>query len=252
MIAGNIQEAFKKINITYQESKVYITLLELQEAQTGIICKKTKIPSSNIYRILESLMQKGLISYRIQNNIKIFMPTSPETLNNIFNDKQKQLEEERENVQKLIENLKKIPINKAKSEYKYYEGITGVKALWTEIIENMDNKSIHKIYTHSAKKVDKLRSFHTEGYHEKRKKEKIQTRMIWDFGNKTHAENRKKQGVEVRYTEITTAVDWGIINKQFFLLYYDEQIPKGFLIEDEIIAKTFSEVFDKLWKQLKK
>jgi sugar-specific transcriptional regulator TrmB len=248
----DLQEIFTKIGITKQESKVYIALLELQEAQTGLLCNKAKIPSSNIYRILDSLTQKGLVSHRIQNNTKIFMPTSPETLNNIFQDKQKQLEEERKHVQKLIENLKKIPTNKPASEYKYYEGITGIKALWNDMTDSMDNSKIHKIYTRTAKESDKLRAFFTEGYHVKRRKEKIKTQMIMDHGNKEHGESRKKQGVEVRYTEITTLVDWGIINDQFFIEYYTEKVPRAFLITDKIFAQAFSEIFDKIWTQSKK
>ena len=66
-----LQTILAKIGLTTQESRVYLALLELQEAQTGQLCKFTKIASSNIYKILDALMKKGLASYRVQNNIKI-------------------------------------------------------------------------------------------------------------------------------------------------------------------------------------
>ena len=95
-----IQQILSKIGLTKQESKVYLSLLELQEAQTGKLCKFTKIASSNIYKILESLMEKGLTHYRLQNNIKVFMPAPPESLNELFLQKQKKLDEERKEVNK--------------------------------------------------------------------------------------------------------------------------------------------------------
>ncbi|MBI4145849.1 hypothetical protein HY489_00770, partial [Candidatus Woesearchaeota archaeon] len=59
------QEILAKIGLTVQESRVYLALLTLQEAKTGVLCKETKIASSNIYKILDKLLEKGLISYKI-------------------------------------------------------------------------------------------------------------------------------------------------------------------------------------------
>ena len=75
------EEILTKVGLTSQESRTYLALLRIQESQTGGICKNTGIASSNIYNILDSLIKKGLVGYRVQNNIKIFMPASPETLN---------------------------------------------------------------------------------------------------------------------------------------------------------------------------
>ena len=41
-------------------------------------------------------MQMGLVSYRVQNNVKIFMPTSPDALNALFLERERKLAEERE------------------------------------------------------------------------------------------------------------------------------------------------------------
>ena len=88
---NKVEEILSKIGLTNQEARTYLALLKLQEAQTGALCKDVNIASSNIYKILDSLMKKGLVSYRVQNNIKIFMPAHPETLNELFLEKQKRL-----------------------------------------------------------------------------------------------------------------------------------------------------------------
>jgi len=42
-------ESLVKIGLTKAEAKVYLVLIELKESQTGVICEKSSIPSSNIY-----------------------------------------------------------------------------------------------------------------------------------------------------------------------------------------------------------
>jgi sugar-specific transcriptional regulator TrmB len=69
---NEIEKILVKIGLTSQESKVYLALLTLQEAKTGVLCKETGIASSNIYTILDKLLEKGLASYRVHNNIKKF------------------------------------------------------------------------------------------------------------------------------------------------------------------------------------
>ncbi|MEE9525383.1 MAG: helix-turn-helix domain-containing protein, partial [Candidatus Woesearchaeota archaeon] len=129
-----IQETLKKVGLTTQESRVYLKLLTLQEARTGLLCKETKIASSNIYKILDSLIKKGLVSYRVQNNIKVFMPSSPEALNELFLKKEKKLEQERKEINQAIAKLKTKKITSPpESNYKYFEGISGIKAMWHEI-----------------------------------------------------------------------------------------------------------------------
>ena len=138
----------KKIGLTYQESKVYVSLLELGEAQTGALCIKTKIASSNIYKILETLKNKGLVSTRIKNNIKIFIPSSPEAIYDIFLDKEREIENQRSEIKEIIYKLKNVTAKKEiNSNYKYFEGLSGIKSMWLEI----NNKMSPKVFQiHSA------------------------------------------------------------------------------------------------------
>src|SRR3989344_3058815 len=114
----NTHEILAKIGLSSPETRVYLALLKLREAKTGLLCKETEIASSNIYSTLHSLVRKGLVSYRVQNNTKTFMPNPPETLNELYLEKHKQLENEQKNIKELITTLKINPTEETQSNYK--------------------------------------------------------------------------------------------------------------------------------------
>ena len=245
-----IEEEFnilKKIGLTYQESKVYISLLEMGESQTGALCIKTNIASSNIYSILESLMSKGLVSYRIKNNIKTFMPSSPEILNELFLKKQKEIEGERLKIAELASDLNKMQSKtETNPNYKYFEGLSGIKSMWHEINETMNSSHIIKIHTAKKESYEKFIDFY-DIHHKIRKQKKIKELMIFPNEDKILAKKRSDEHTKIKFMDLKNDAEWGIFDDTFFIHYIIDKNPRGFLIKDKIFAKTMEQAFDKLW-----
>ena len=247
-----IETILEKIGLTSQESRVYLALLELQQAKTGNLCKTTNIASSHIYKILDSLIKKGLISYRLQNNIKVFMPSPPETLDELFLEKQKRLEEERKEIKQLISNLKKKEVKKEpQSNYKYFEGLTGIKALWYEINKKMSSDYIIRCYTGRKGSYERIIGFYSE-HHKLRTRKNVQERLIFPLEDTGLANKRRNKLTEIKFTDLKNDTEWGVVKDMVYIQYITGKIPRGFLIKDQTFAKTFEEVFDKLWKIAKK
>ena len=55
-------EILQELGLTQREIRVYLALLELGSTTTGSIIKRSEVPNSKIYEILESLQNKGLVS----------------------------------------------------------------------------------------------------------------------------------------------------------------------------------------------
>ena len=55
---------------------------------------------------------------------------------------------------------------------------------------------------------------------------------------------------EVRYMNINTKTEYGVLNDYFFLITYGKQ-PYGLLIKDENFAQTYKVFFNLLWNQAK-
>ena len=248
------EEILSKVGLNGQEARVYLALLQLQESQTGDLCNKTDIASSHIYKILASLMKRGLVNYRVQNNTKIFMPAPPETLNELFLEKENKLKQEKIEINGLISNLKTEKPEEAYSKYKYYEGFINVKSMWHEInsiLPNLDKDGTIKIHTSQKGSYERLIGFYNE-YHKLRSKLKLKEQMIFPPHEKELAKKREKQLSNVKFMDLKNDAEWGVIGDKFFMQYITGEIPRGFLIQDEKFARTFEQVFDNLWIIAKK
>ena len=54
-------ESLKSAGLNNREAITYLDLQEYGESQTGNICKRTKIPSSQIYTILNNLCNENIL-----------------------------------------------------------------------------------------------------------------------------------------------------------------------------------------------
>jgi len=245
------QEIFSKIGLTSLETKTYLALLKLQESQTGTLCKETNIPSSKVYKILDSLIKKGLVNYRLQNNIKIFMPAPVETLNELFLEKQKKLEEERKQVTELIKNLKtQEPEKEPYSNYKYYEGVVGIKSMWYEINSLLTKDSEERIYGGKKEAYERLVGFYDE-HHKIRNKLRVKAKILIPLDNRSLAEKRKNKKTMVKLFDMKNKAEWGVVDDMVYIQHMVTKNPRAFLIKDKIFAETFKEVFDEVWEKAK-
>ena len=78
-----------QLGLNNTEVKVYFALLKLDKSTVGPIVKESMIPDSKIYYILETLKEKGLVSYIIKNKVKYFQASDPKNLLTIIKNKTK-------------------------------------------------------------------------------------------------------------------------------------------------------------------
>jgi len=250
-------EPLLKIGLTIPEARVYLALIELKESKTGTLCEKSHVPSSKIYSIMESLIKKGFASYRIQNNIKIFIASSPDILKDIFEEKEKKLDEDKNNILNLIDILKeKQNIENPYSLYRYFEGIPGIRALWLELTEDL--RKIPKgeevlIYTGKREAYEGLLGLYEE-FHKVRAKRGIKYRIIYPLQEKNSklSKRRRKQLAEVRFMELKNEAEFSIVGKKLIIQYITQKTPRSFMIEDPVFVDTFIQIFNQLWSSAKR
>ena len=86
-------QVLQEIGLSSTESKVYLALLELGSTLAGEITKKSQINRTNVYDALERLIEKGLATYVISSNRKVFEPVEPNKLKTMLEEKQEKLKE---------------------------------------------------------------------------------------------------------------------------------------------------------------
>lgn len=249
----DIQNLLEEIGLTKQEAKCYLAVYQLKEAKAGELSRYSEIATSNLYPVIESLIKKGLISYKLKNNIKIFIPSPIESINNLIEEKQKKLDEQKEQAQKAILNLKTSKETQTISDYRYFEGINGLKSLWNEITDYMkglNEKNTLKIYGTPLKDIQVLLGFYDE-FHKKRVKLKIPYKLIANKDDSNLIKKRKLEGAKVKTFELKNEAEISIIGELVSIQTNTGKKPYGFLIKDKKIADIFDQIFEQVWKTAK-
>ncbi len=242
-------DALQSAGLSEKEAHVYLDLQQYGESQTGKICERTKIPSSHIYLLLSSLLEKGMVSYKLVNNIKVYHASSPDALAHVFEEKEKMLLEEKEHLLTFISRLKKAPPQKRMSDFKYFQGIRGIKSLYTEIINSWKAGDEYCIASAPLESFTKLEGFFLDVVHKKRVSDKVKLRILINKGSEKYGGIRRRMPLtEVRYLPVATTTEYGILNDLFFLVSYGSE-PYGLLIMDKNFSSTYKVFFELLWKQ---
>ena len=125
------------IGLSEGEIAVYLANLKLGLSSVGPIIKESRLQSSAVYHILDSLKDRGIIAFETKNNIKYFYPVSPERLLDLIEQK-KELKVELDRIDDFKKNLENDEIFQ-----KYF---TQNKDIDIEIIELEDQiKDLKKI-----------------------------------------------------------------------------------------------------------
>jgi sugar-specific transcriptional regulator TrmB len=148
-------EVLTRFGIHENDVKIYKALLTLGRSKTGPIMKCSNLRSSAVYDSIKNLLNKGLVSYQVRNNIKYYKAESPLEL----------VSEADKNKQELIELSKSVAdlpiLDQQRNEVNVYEGEYGFKMAFTNYMQNMKKGEVTQIISFSARSgnTPKLRAF---------------------------------------------------------------------------------------------
>jgi septum site-determining protein MinD len=74
----------EEVGLTPNESKVYLSLIELGSSSATQIIQKAGLHRAVVYDLLERLIEKGLVGYVIKGRKKFFEATNPERLKEVM------------------------------------------------------------------------------------------------------------------------------------------------------------------------
>lgn len=242
-------ELLEEIGLTKSEIAVYLALLELGSSSTGKIVEKSKVASSKIYEILEKLIQKGLVSYVIQANIKHFQASSPNRLLDYINEKKQSIEDKEKKLIELIPQLElKRNLSKNENETNVFKGIKGAQTAFEDILQECKKNDEIQIIGFTELNPE-FENFLIK-FHKKRAKENIYLKTIFGPNLKNLINEFKK----MPYTEVKVSLS----NEQrtvAFLLYKDKvlfSIPNENIwiqIKSRKLNESFKTYFNEEWNK---
>ena len=229
------------LGLTNGEAKVYLALTKLGSSTVGPIVKEAKVAYSNIYEILNRLLEKGLISFIIKERTKYFQVTNFSRLYEYLENKRSEIEKEDLSLKKLIPNLEKLQSSKEKQEAEIFIGFNGVKTAYERLTENNDDKEYLFFYI-AEEHYEELDKFWMRLYN------KFKNVKVKGIANIKYKESKfiKKTNYKMKYVNfpIPGNID---IHEDKVLFTSFKGAPLAVLISSRDIADKFKEYFHSIW-----
>jgi sugar-specific transcriptional regulator TrmB len=235
----------KEIGLSNGEVKVYSALLSYGKAQVSKLHERTGIERSNIYGILNKLVERGLVSYIYENKKRFFQLSHPSKIGSYIEEKKQVLEKNQVELDKVLPSLVKqfnsvIPETRAE----IYRGTEGVKASW---MEQLDYSEI--FWIGSGRYVPKKFPTFFAQWNRKRVKKKIPIHNLL----KLEMKNEVKKPLELEYARFLpkelsgnpTVI--GVYGNKVANWIYGDNLS-AFVIEDKDLAESYRKYFKYLWR----
>jgi len=247
-------EILRKIGLTEGEIRVYEALAILGKSSTGPIMDKSGISSSKVYLILEKLIQKGLVSFVIENNVKHFQITNPRNIIEYLDKQQKELENTKKESELFIKELTSLLGKYEEESAQIYKGFAGLRVAFDNLLENIGKEGEFLFFSQSKEELENERIVNFfKNVHQKRLEKGITSRGIVDTNLKKLFEKKliKQKLYQIRFSDLNlpTAIS---IGKNIILLNIWGDNPICFEIISKRIAEKHKEFFNKLWSISKK
>jgi sugar-specific transcriptional regulator TrmB len=241
-----IENELGRIGLSKAESKLYLAMIKLGSSTTGSIIKETGLRKSTVYESLNRLLEKGLVSYVIKNNIKFFEAADPDRLVDFIEEQKHELDETEDDIKKILPELKSMQISlKPHAEAHVLLGIEGFKTMRRDLLKHA--KGEHLMLGAISREPVVMPHFWTY-FNKERIKHGIKVRVL-------HQQNTKEKPmrgdmIELRFLPkgVVIPAVINIYGDRVVSLFWKENYPICFMIISKDIADAYRKYFELLWK----
>lgn len=241
----NIQKQLKNIGLHNSEIEVYLYLLEQGISTPPQISKGTKIARTNCYNILASLKEKDLVKEQKKRKRKVYLANDPEAL-------VRNLDKKREAAKSMLPDLRAMyKSQKNKPVIHFFDGFEQIKEIYYQTLSAEIIRGIA-----STKQLFSLSPDFFENYRKKIKEKGIIFRDIVTHDSSEESVDEAKkilgalnevQTLPEEYKDMPTDI---LIWEDSIALITTVEPIFGTVIKNDYLAKTFTIIFDVLWKKL--
>lgn len=238
--------------LSTKEQKIIEVLASCGKSSVRTLTQEALINRTTIYPILEKLIEKGLVKKYEYNDITYF-----ETINEqefeLWSKKQRmlflgQLTE----LDSVIKNKNRIE-KTLKTSVKYFEGYDGVTVSYQDTYQDNQEKIIYAITDYDSA-YKNLNDFLEKDYFPARVNQKVRVQSILSKKSKMGSKDKSRAKEllrDMRYIDILNGlgIEINIYSNKIHIVSFDKKNPSAVIIQNEIIARAFKEIFSYIWKK---
>jgi sugar-specific transcriptional regulator TrmB len=237
-----MEEMLRKIGLTDNEIKVYMTLLRIKSGLAGEITKVSGIHRRSVYDAIERLIQKGLVSYAWEGKRKYFQAEKPDRILDIITNWEEEVKDSLPKLNAIYEG------GFVKEQVITYRGKNGLKSVMDDQIEV--GKDIY-IYGAYGNLDERLKYFFAQ-FEKRRIKKKIHVQLIFDENERSRwAGNLPLVNARFMPAGFSGPVTTEIYGDRVIILHWLEN-PIIFMMKSQEVARAYRKYFDIIWKNAKR
>lgn len=239
------KEILSEIGLTGRESKVYLALLELGSITTGPLVKKSGVPNSKIYEILESLQNKGLVSWIIKGKTKYFQASNPKKILTIFKEKEREIE----NLIPILESKQK----EEKQSVELFEGIKSIFVFLSDLIDDAKKGEVYYSFSFGKEHENEQVEIFYKKIGLKREEKGLSVKILAnkeaeEIFKKVYSDRINSLKKIVRITDFNFPQGIIVFRKNVVIINWGE-IPTAIHIQNKKMANQYEKFFEDLWEQ---
>ena len=238
---------FRSLGLTENESKVYITLLDLGTAQAGQVTEHSGIHRRNVYDAIARLMEKGLVSFVTVNNKKMFSPVNPRRFLEIIDEKKFELDNVKSDFSRIMPELELRTKMQPKHDVRFFKGVEGLKTVFEDIIRTGKNY----VGYGPGQQIERVLKHFFRHYVNSRVKSKIRLRLIYDEASRGIVKINPLSEIRFMPNQYSSHAALRIYGDKVALLLLSEEEPIGIVIKNNEIAEGYRKYFEVMWKAAK-
>ncbi len=237
LIPMDLTQILQNTGLSEKEAKIYLSLLELQEALPSTIARKANVKRPTTYVILEQLQSKGLVGHIKKGKFLYFRAQNPHSLIEDQYDKCKMIEKALPDLLQLHEKYTATP------QMSVYEGKEGL----IKIMEDtLTTKTELLCWADVTIAVTSLKDYYPT-YIAKKVKRKIYLRGIFCYDKlalrfKEHSKDELREVHLIPQKKFPFKNEINIYDDKVAIISHEDKI--GVIIQNKNIADTQRSIFE--------
>lgn len=232
------------LGLTQAEIRAYVCLLQTGSSTAGLLLQKSGMPNSVLHRALNSLIEKGLISFIMEGKRKVYSAAEPESFYGFIEEKKRRF------AQVLPQLKERQAGQRGEAGATVYKGKRGINEIYSRLLSSGGKE--YRTYgggsrvTHDAMGEDWWKNLHS-----RRIRMKIPARQVFDETIRAFGEELRRRPLsKVRFLsrefeQLTETVMMG----GYVAIVIFTQNPYGLLIKDPQVFEGYGKTFELLWER---
>lgn len=237
-----MKEALTALGLTDKESAIYIAILPKQGLTIQEISKKTGINRTFCYELIRSLVKKGMLTTTEQARGSKYFAIEPRTIKLLLKEKEEIIDKALPELEALSKIQPELP------ETTVYEGISGIKALFSKALE--EKKEILAI---TARELIEYMQHYAPSFAKERVKRGIPLRMIIEEDAWTKQWASKFDHIiekrKIKFLNNKFASSIYLFKDSVAMICLKTKTPTGILIQNKFYANTIRMLFESLYSK---